>query len=296
MTLNEIVTFEGVVDDGEDEAAELREVERVAHNLGRLLVVPVYGRKVREFEGVAFIKGSTRADISKLREDSWGQQIRNVHGCPILVLESARKMTDIWVGSAALRLEPGEKAYYLNNDGSMAASRNEAADRFGREAMRLTGSNPSFTAEGLTFRGESGVAQRERFTHTEQRFISRHTRDLARAAREIIHLATMILEDLESDQVDGETITASFFNVFDVMTLEELARVYQATELSIDSPTYHRVVRRTLARGVAYAATPQEMAQIEKEINAAELEAGNPENGDDESDSGEEDPRRADGA
>lgn len=259
-----------------DQAGEEEKLEQVGepieHGLGRMPLVPLYGNRVRRFQGKSYIKAASRADIAKLREDSWGQQARNIHANPILALKSSRKLKEIWIGGNAVRLEADEELGYIPLDSGALDQRTDAAERYTREAVRVTGSNPTFTTDGLTFQGESGVAQRQRFSQTEQRYIKRHTRSLERTTIALMDLAYLILEDADEVPTDGETAvnSAQYFNTFEVLELDTLGRSYAGVAMSIESPTFHRTVQTQIALQMVGDASQAVKDQIRKEIEASD--------------------------
>ena len=292
VEFNRMRIFERELKDDHEEDQKLELMDEVEHNLGRLPLVPVYGGRRKRFQGDSYIKAASRADLAKLREDSWGQQARNIHANPVLALKSSRKLKEIWIGGNAVRLEPDEEMAYVPLDSGPLDQRTQASERFTREAVRVTGSNPSFTSDGLTFQGESGVAQRQRFSQTEQRYIQRHTRGLERATTAIMDIATLILEDV--DEVEAGTNSAQYFNTFEVLELESLVRSYNGVALSIESPTFHRTVQTQLALRLV-ADAPQET----REAIRAEIEEADPLENREEDDEGgdsDADPRQGGGS
>lgn len=256
----------------EDEESEPKFVETIDHNLGLLPLVPIYGRRRKKFQGKSYIKAAARADVAKFHEDSWGAQIRNVHANPILGIKSSRKLKEIYIGANAVRLEPDEEMAYINPNALPFDARKDASERYTREAIRVTGSNPTFTSDGLTFAAESGVAGRQRFEQTEQRYIKRHARGIEVAATKILDLAYLIFEDATVADLEGKN-SAQVFDAFEVLDLGETTKVYRDVELSIDSPTFHKVAKTRIALGLCVGSATAEREAIKKEIEAAEKNA-----------------------
>ncbi len=246
--------------------------ETIAHNLDALPLVPIYGRRRKKFQGKAYIKAAARADMAKFHEDSWGAQIRNVHANPILAIKSSRKLKEIYIGANAVRLDADEELAYINPNALPFDARKEASERYTREAIRVTGSNPTFTSDGLTFAAESGVAGRQRFEQTEQRYIKRHARGVELAATKILDLAYMILEDATPAQAEGQN-SAQVFDTFEVLDLGATTTVYRQVEMSIDSPTFHKVAKTRIALGLCVGSATAEREAIKKEIADAEKSA-----------------------
>lgn len=273
VTTTSIAVYRRDFKNGEpDEESEPRFVERIDHNLGVLPLVPIYGRRRGKFRGKPYIKAAARADLAKFHEDSWGAQIRNIHANPIIAIKSSRKLKEIYIGANAVRLEPDEEMGYINPNALPFDARKEASERYTREAIRVTGSNPTFTSDGLTFAAESGVAGRQRFEQTEQRYIKRHARGVELAAVKILDLAYLIFEDATPEEVVGKN-AAQVFDAFEVLDLGETTKVYRDVEMSIDSPTFHKVAKTRIALGLCVGSATAERDAMKKEIEAAEATA-----------------------
>jgi hypothetical protein len=268
---NTMQAYEREVNDSIEEEELVAVGGVIEHNLGRVPIEPVYGNRKGDFLGKSFISGSSRADLAKFREDSSGQAIRDTHAHPLLTMTSSRDLKDIMKGGMAFRLEPDEAMGYVPLDGTAMDKRAEASERFLREGVRVTGSNPSFTSDEQTFRGESGVAAKHRHTQTEERHITRHTKQLEKAAVGILDLVATIFEDFASpDKIEPDYNTANFVNTFEATDLESMTRNYESTLTMIDSETYDKTMQKKIALRMVADAPLETREQIKKEIDEAE--------------------------
>ena len=266
VTDTEIARFERPYETDANKLRELAEVSSITHGFGRIPLVPFYGRRCGPFRGKALIKASSRADLSGFHESSWGTQVRNIHANPILTLKSGRDLKKIYIGSNVVRLEDDEELDYVNIASTAFDARDSAVERFTREGMRQTGSNPTFTSDGTTFRGESGVAAKERFSHTEKRYITDHASDLAQSAGDVLTLVDMALtgSDWETARKRNDV---QLFSSAEALSVDDRRSAYRDVSLEIESPTFHRVVQRQIALAIAAGATREELDQIRTEID-----------------------------
>lgn len=245
VTSDSITDFEIEIGEDGKEKGEIAEVQSVLHKVGRPPVVVFPGQRISDMTGLSWVRGGARADLAKLREDCQSSASRARHANPFLRIKSDRPIKELISGGGAVRLSSDEEADYIALDSASFDIRESASERFTREGHRLTGANPSFTNEGATFGGESGIAAMVRHEQTEKRRIDTAAAGIRNAAVQLLRVAHAVIEDAPVDpnlEVGVQIITTS-----EIMDLSSRAQNYQRVGPDIQSPTFHRYMAERLA-------------------------------------------------
>ncbi len=216
------------------------------HGFSRVPIVTVYGDRRGSFNGWCVFPGAVRADIARLNEESWGALDRYRHANQLLVLKSSRDIKEMVLGHI-VRLNPseGEDLEYVSPGGTAFTAREDAIKRLRQEGISQTGTNPAATSDGAnSTSGESGIAQRVRFTHTEKRSIEQHATSVEEGIRGVL---TLVMDTLQVT----EEIGVSFFTTFEQFEVGETMSNYQRAQFWIDADEWHaemlkQVVSKTL--------------------------------------------------
>jgi hypothetical protein len=208
-----------------------------------------------------------KADIARLNEETWSALDRYRHANQLLVLKSAREIKEIHVGPV-FRLIEDEDMKYVSPTSVAFDAQEKAIARLKQDAITQSGSNPAATSDapGSTT-GESGIAQRVRFTHTEQRVIKRHARSIALAIDRILQ----IVEQWITGKIEDGTSSVSFFTSFDAIDPSERSNTYLKLQYAIDSEAWHRHQLKKLAIETSPDATDEERDTMQKEIDTQSI-------------------------
>lgn len=245
----------------DDKARYAMEGQPVPHGLGEVPIVPVYGKRHGSFAGWCVVPGSVRADIQRFNVETWHALDLYRHANQILTLTSSREISEIVKGPVFRLLEDEELAYV--SPGSVGFQANEEAiKRLKMDGREQSGTNPAATSDGAnSTTGESGIAQRVRFTHTEKRAIEEHARQMENGIREVLRIVAKYF---------GTTIepAVTFYTTFDTSELPDLMNTYGRSQFWIDSPTWQRAMLKQIAAKSIPDLDDAEKEQISKEIDA----------------------------
>ena len=237
--------------------------EPVAHNLGVVPLVPLYGKFISHLCGTSMHRGTMKADISRFSEETWAALSRYRHANQLLALKSARDIKEIVVGPV-FRLINDEDLGYVSPSGTAFDAQETAIARLRREAVSQSGTNPAATSDAPnSTTGESGIAQRVRFTHTEQRAIEDHARSIASSMLQVLR----IVETWLTGKQPVEEPTVTFFTKFEAQTLDDMTSAYQRSQYWIQSPTWHREMLKKIATQSLSDASDETKKQISQEID-----------------------------
>ena len=235
----------------------------VPHNVGVVPLVPVYGIFIGTMRGSSVHKGTMKADIARLNEETWSALDRYRHANQLLVLQSDRDLKEMHKGPI-FRVFKDEDIKYVSPTSVAFDAQEKAIARLKQDAITQSGSNPAATSDapGSTT-GESGIAQRVRFTHTEQRVIKRHARSISLAIERILS----IVEKWITANVEPGSSSVSFFTSFDAMDPSDRANTYLKLQYAIGSEAWHRHQLKKMAIETSPDATEEERATMQKEID-----------------------------
>lgn len=217
--------------------------EPIDHKLERVPLEPFYGERADSMRGKSIHAGVMNADIAKFNEESWGAMDRYRHANQLLVIQSTKALKDIVTGPA-FRLQQGEDVKYVSPSGTAFEAREKAIDRLRREGISQSGTNANGTADsGSSTTGESGIAMRVRFTHTEKRAIDHHSRWMESGITNVL----MLVEHVITGKAPSEPPTVSFFSTFEVFELSEIMANYKTSQYWIRSPRWHQEMLKLIA-------------------------------------------------
>jgi hypothetical protein len=246
-----------------NEDEKYAEISSVQHSIGEVPLVPVYGKRHGPFAGWCVVPGSVRADIQRFNLETWHALDLYRHANQLLVIESAREMQEL-VKGPVFRINPNdsEKIYYVSPGSGTFQANEEAIKRLKMDGREQSGTNPAATSDGAnTTTGESGIAQRVRFTHTEKRAIEEHARQMENGIREVLRIVAKYLGTTVEPKV-------TFYTTFDTSELPELMNTYGKAQFWIDSPTWHRAMLKQIA-----AKSIPDLDETEKEAISKEIDA-----------------------
>lgn len=210
------------------------EIPNPRHGLGEVPVYPIYGKRCGPMMGDSLIKATARADIAAFNDESWSAMARYRHANPLLKLFSKEDPKKLFTGTV-LRLDPSleEEASYVELSNSSFDARESAIERFRRYAVGASGMNPSAIPDAATSTsGESGIAQRVRFTHTQKKHIDAFGRKLRASLLRVLEAAE---KWVSASNVEGVTLT--FKSSHETTEPADLLREAKDVTTVGDSPT-----------------------------------------------------------
>lgn len=273
ITKTETTTWRKALDEKgmpKKDAHWTREGDVIAHNLGMVPIVPVYGVYVDPMKGDSVHKNAVKADIARFSEETWAAIDRYRHAHPLLVLNSSRELKDMQLGHVFRTLED-EKLDYVSPSGVTFEASEKAIARLKQDAITQSGSNPAATSDSPnSTRGESGIAQRVRFTHTEERTIKKHARSIEKAMKRVLLIAEQWLTGA-IDKTNPPSV--AFYTSFDTMDPSERANAYLKLQYVIHAASWHRHQLKKLAIETSPDAEESERQEMQKEIDEQPIES-----------------------
>lgn len=256
---------------GDENGEPKSEKERYAlrtmtdHDLDALPIVPHYGIYLDQFRGSSMVAGTMKADIARFNEETWGSVDRYRHANPLLNIQSDREIGDI-VKGPAFRTQTDEKIEYVSPTSACFDARENAIKRLERQGISQSGTNPSATSDGPnSTTGESGIAQRTRFTHTEKRAIEKHARSTEQSITQILKIVGLYFG------IKNLTPKVSFFTTFDSLEPDQRISTFKATQFWIQSPTWQKEMLKRIAIESMPDLDEDVKDQIIKEIESAPI-------------------------
>lgn len=248
------------------------------HGLGEVPLYPLQARRLGPMRGGSLIQGSARADIATFNDDSWDAVARYRHAHPLLK-GWLRDELDVVMKGGMIRLKPGdgvndkEDVEYTDLPSGSFDAREKAINRQRQAAITLSGMNPQSTTDAAgSTTGESGIAQRVRFTHTQKRIIDSFSRKVAATMKRALDAAELRLTSAITDK------TFALRSSFEVTETSDMIRDLDRVTDLVQSPTLIKALQKRLA---AKMLGPEDRAQLETinaEIEAAKVEERKPEN------------------
>lgn len=263
---------DGTARDGErfEEVA----VPNAVHGLGVVPIVPLFGRRIGPMRGDSMVKGAARADIAQFNEESWSAMARYRHANPLLKLFSNNDPRAIFSGNV-VRLKRNsaeqEDLEYVGLDGSAFEVREAAIERYRRAAVTKAGVNPQQIADSAgSTSGESGIAQRVRFTQTQKRHVDTFSRKLESGIERVLDVAEKWITNPKDPTEKSIRIRSSF----EVTEADDLVRRIERVEGLIPSPTLLRELWKQAAKALVGDVSEETTEAILAELEAAKAPDG----------------------
>lgn len=265
ITKTSTTVYRREVDEGgtPKEGARYRLEKTADHNLGVVPVVDVYGTFRSKMVGFSMHRAAIKSDVARFQEESWAMVTRYRHANQILALKSDRELKEIVAGPVFRLLQDEDLKYVSPSSVGFDASEN-AIKRMKQDAIASTGMNPATADSPTTANGESGIAQRVRFTHTEKRAIDRHARSIERAIMRVLDIVERWTSKVKPSKPSS---TVSIFTTFDSFEIDANLRTYTAAQFLIESPTWHREMLKRIATQSMPDADEAVKKSIESEID-----------------------------
>ncbi len=236
----------------------------VSTGLDIVPLVPIYGLYHDPMRGWSIHAGTMKADIARFNEETWSAIDRYRHANQLLVIQSDREIKEI-IKNGVFRLLREEDMKYVSPTSVAFDAQENAIARLKQEAVSQSGTNPSATSDAPnSTTGESGIAQRVRFTHTEKRAIESHARAIEAALERVLEIVELWLTN---SKTIANPAKVSFFTTFDSFEIGEQLSVYGKAQYWIQSPTWHREMLKRIAAQSMPDMDEAEKKQIGDEID-----------------------------
>lgn len=243
------------------------------HRMGFVPVFPVYGIRRAPMVGDSIIRASSRADLAAFQDESWAAMARYRHANPILKLFSDEDINKIFSGNV-VRLKKDsnveEDMEYLELSKAALDVREEAMKRYRMMAVTLSGVNPQAVPDSAgSTTGESGIAQRVRFTQTQKNQIARFSSKFEATMIRVLGAAEMWIRGIDEPSGDNAFQIKS---TFEVTEADDLVRRLEKVEFGlIPSETLVRELMKQAAAKLAGDLNPDIAQQIKDEIDNADI-------------------------
>lgn len=242
------------------------------HDLGEVPVFPVYGRRVGPMQGDSIIKDSSRADIAAYNDESWSAMARYRHANPILKMYSSEHPEKLFSGNVVRLKRNGatgedEDLEYVELSQSSFEARENAIERYRRSAVTLSGLNPQVIPDAAnSTTGESGIAQRVRFSQTQKRQIDRFSRKFENTLERVMDAAEKWITNASTPTPK----TVRFRSSFEYTEADDMLRRIERVDGLIPSPVLIREMMKDLASKLVDLGD-EAREEVMQEIDAADL-------------------------
>lgn len=249
-----------------------RTPENNVHGAGRVPFTVLYGKKKGFLQGESLLEGAARADLAGLNADSDATFSEWLHCKPAFFAKTKRSIEDLAknVGIAwKLNPEDNEEIGYVSTDGAGFEHQRKVIESRKLDAHRMAGADPIGLFEASA-QPESGRAKSLRFSASEERVLARLAANIQAAHFDILDLCARLLSTAPVGPKERAFKgSVRYQSKFDLADAADLIEQYAEAGYYIDSESWHKDMRKRIARLIAGDVARERAAVYDQEIDAA---------------------------